>query len=123
MHRHSDLKYSLVTNKGDVSNILITCAKVVPLLLQEYPTASFGFTGARTVDRETEKVEQYDQNQRFRIYRKFTSTLFGSRTFTHFEYPQISSYLLINNYSGEVKSKERKIVKMFSDTYRNLPDI
>ncbi len=34
MLRKSDFKYSLITNKGDVGNLLVTCLKCVPLLLK-----------------------------------------------------------------------------------------
>jgi len=57
-------------NKGDVGNILMTCVKVIPLLLNDYPEASFGFIGSRTVDEISRKVESFINNQRFRIYRQ-----------------------------------------------------
>lgn len=45
--RKSNRKYSNVINKGDVANILITCAKCIPELLKIHLTASFGFIGTR----------------------------------------------------------------------------
>ena len=47
---------------------------------------------------------------------------FGTKTFTHYEYEQISSYLLINNKSDVIIS-EKNIKKMFSSNYNNLPDL
>lgn len=51
------------------------------------------------------------------------SSLIGTKTFTHFEYEKISSYLLINNKHSNVAYKERELVKMFSHNYRDLPDL
>jgi len=63
-----DYKYSRITNKGDVFNILISCLRVIPIILNDYPTASFGFIGSRTIDRVSGTVEDYQNNQRFRVY-------------------------------------------------------
>lgn len=62
-HRKSDRKYSILMNKGDVSNILITCAKVIPEILDRFPAASFGLIGSRTIDRYSNKIESYINNQ------------------------------------------------------------
>ena len=120
--KRSDFKYNKIVNKGDLGNIFITCAKVVPLLLKSYPTASFGFCGARSVDFKSKKVENYIKNQRFRIYKNIVSIKFGTVTFTHYEYEKISSYLLVNNNCNKAVS-EKRIKKMFSSTYNNLPDL
>ncbi len=120
--KRSDFKYNKIVNKGDLGNIFITCAKIIPLLLKDYPIASFGFCGARSVDFKSRKVENYLNNQRFRIYKNIVSIKFGTKTFTHYEYEQISSYLLVNNKSNVVLS-ENRIKKMFSTTYYNLPDL
>ncbi len=120
--KRSDFKYNKIVNKGDLGNIFITCAKIVPLLLKSYPTASFGFCGARSVDFKSRKVENYINNQRFRIYKNIVSIKFGTLTFTHYEYEQISSYLLVNNNCNASVS-EKRIKKMFSSTYNNLPDL
>jgi len=47
--KKTDKKYSLITNKGDVGNIVITCLKIIPILLNDNPRASFGFVGARQI--------------------------------------------------------------------------
>ena len=94
--KSSDFKYSKIVNRGDTGNILVTCAKAVPLLLIDYPTASFGFGAARSVDKKNNTVEPYVSNQRFGIYRKVAAEKFGSTTFEHIEYEKISCYLLIN---------------------------
>jgi len=84
--RHSDFKYSKIINKGDIGNILITCAKAIPLLLKDYPQASFGFIGSRTVDEDSQKVESFINNQRFRIYKQLILLKFGEQTFAYFAY-------------------------------------
>ena len=119
-HSKSDHKYSKVTNKGDVANILATCIKVIPILLKEYPEASFGLLGGRSIDKKASKVESYEENQRFRIYRTYASKKIGTKTFTHIEYTSISAYLLINNSCSNIEEKEARIKKMFIETYPDL---
>jgi hypothetical protein len=122
--RHSDYKYSKIIDKGDAGNILITCAKVVPLLLGKHPSSSFGFIGSRTLDKVSGKVESYVNNQRFRVYKEVIKHKFGNITFEHYEYPEVSGYLLINKTSEiDLNQKEAAIRKMFSSTYNDLPDI
>lgn len=122
-HKHSDHKYSKLTNKGDVIGILITCLSVIPLLLQEQPGASFGFIGSRTIDRASKRVEGYSKTQRFRVYRRIVNETIGPATFEHFEYETISGYLLVNKSVGDIELKERVLIKMFSETYENLLDV
>ena len=121
--RHSEFKYSKIINRGDVGNILMTCVKVIPILLKDYPTASFGFIGSRSIDELSQKVEPYINNQRFRIYSNLIFLKFGEKTFAHFSYVQFSGYLLVNRQNGDIKIKEKEFVKMLSATYNNLLDI
>jgi hypothetical protein len=123
IHKRSDLKYSKIINKGDLINILLTAAKVIPILLKDYTTASFAFSGARSIDIYSQKVESYQLNQRFRVYRGLITKVFGSEKFTHFQYEEISAYMLVNNSSSDINEKEREIAKMFTETYNELPDI
>lgn len=118
-----DNKYSININKGDVPNILITCIKVIHILLKENPTASFGVLGARTIEKKTALVENYSFNQRFRVYRKVVPRLIGTQTFEHFEYENVSAYLLINRKKGDITSQETIIKQMFCRTYPKLVDI
>ena len=97
----SDYKYSKIINKGDFGNILVSCAKVIPLLLETYPTASFAFCASRSVDSKNNTVEQLPLNQRFQTYRYIAEKKFGPITFTHFEYPHISCYLMVFLQTGE----------------------
>ncbi|MEH6305581.1 hypothetical protein RYH73_08000 [Olivibacter sp. CPCC 100613] len=123
MHRKSDFKYYLITNRGDVGNLLVTCLKCVPLLLGEYPTASFGFVGSRTYDKNSRKMEGYSNTQRFKIYREFVSKKIGTGLFQHFEYEEVSGYLLINQKCGvDPNIKERQLVSMLAATYNDLPN-
>lgn len=123
-HRKSDHKYSKITNKGDVGNILITCLKVVSLLLSDYPTASFGFIGARTLDKESDTVEGYRKTQRFNVYSYVVKEKIGSETFEHIEYEAISGYLLINKSGNPNLSEyEQSVIAMFSTTYISILDV
>jgi len=122
--KRSEFKYSKIVNKGDAGNILISCAKVIPLLLQDSPSASFGFIGARTLDRVSGKVESHINNQRFRVYKNVVAQKIGSLTFEHIEYPEVSGYLLLNRFSGDnLLAHENAIKAMFATTYAHLPDL
>lgn len=103
--------------------ILLTCLSVIPLLLKKYPEASFGFIGARGIDKASNTVEGYRKTQRFRVYRTMVNETVGPDTFEHFEYEDVSGYLLINRLAQGISKKERLMKKMFSDTYTNLLDV
>lgn len=119
--RRSDNRYSKIINKGDIGNIIITCAKIVPFLLIDYPNASFGIAGARTIDPLSKTIETYDNNQRFRLY--ITPKKIGQKTFAHFTYKEISGYLLINRKSSNIIRKERELRKMLVTTYSQIHDM
>ena len=121
--RHSEHKYSKIVNKGDVGNILITCLKVVPLLLDKFPTASFAFAGSRSIDFKSKKVESYTRTQRFRIYKYVVAQKIGSRTFAHYSFDKVSSYLLVNKKVGDIEKTKAMMVWMFADTYEDLHDV
>jgi hypothetical protein len=122
--RNNDYKYSMLTNKGDVGNILITCLKAIPVILKDYPNASFGFIGSRTFDKESHTIEDFQNNQRFRVYRKIVEQKIGFNMFEHYAYEAISGYLLVNKLTQQdTDSRERAIIKMFEKTYQNLPDL
>ena len=121
--RKSNRKYSNVINKGDVANILITCAKCIPELLKIHPTASFGFIGARTIDVKSDKVEGYKTNQRFRLYKYHIPQLIGDKTFLHKSFPNASSYILLNRKNLDLKKTEKQIKSMVCNTYPDLLNI
>ena len=118
--RKSDYKYSKIVNKGDLGNIIMSCAGVIPLLLQTYPQGSFCFAASRSVDVRNNTIEDYGQTQRFRLYEYMIPLKFGPITFEHYIYPAVSSYLLYNRAS--VASKE-EIETMLRTTYPNLAEI
>lgn len=122
-HKHSDLKYSKITNRGDVPNILVSCLSLVPILLVNHPNASFGFIGSRTVDKASQRVEGHQNTQRYRIYKELVREKIGKLTFEHVDYQALSGYLLINRSVISLKDKEAAILNMFADTYNNLLDI
>ena len=122
-HKRSEHKYSKITNKGDVGNILISCLNVIPIILKDYPNASFGFIGARTIDFASNTVEDYKNTQRFRIYKEVVPYKIGPKTFEHIEYTDLSGYLLINRKSGDIDIKERKLIEMFTHSYQNILDV
>jgi len=115
-YRKSAYRYNRITNKGDFGNILVSCTRLIPLLLADYPCASFGFIGARTIEKYSAGSEPAGNTQRFKAYKYFISKKIGNKTFEHFEYPVISAYLLVNK-KHNVEHRERAIVKMFLATY------
>lgn len=110
-------------NRGDIGNILITCAQAIPLLLQEYPTASFGLVASRGYDKASRRFEDYQNNQRYRVYKEVISEKIGKSTFHHSAHDNISAYLLINRSCGDIAQKERAIGKMFVDCYNDIHNV
>ncbi|RDB03480.1 hypothetical protein [Runella aurantiaca] len=121
-HRRSDRKYSIIINKGDIGNIFVTCIKVIPYILIYYPNASFGISGARTLDKKG-MVEDYKNNQRYRIYKELIPTKIGRLTFEHIEYEHVSSYLLVNRNCTDIQKTEKEIKQMFCNSYTDLFDV
>lgn len=120
-HRKSDNKYRIVTDRGDIGNILITCIKIIPLLLEIYPNASFGLIGSPSIDKKSKRIENYNNNQRFKVYSEIAATKIGGIIFTHFKYEDISGYLLVNNCHKNVIEKRDAIKEMFKRTYNDIP--
>lgn len=119
--RKLDRKYNRIIKANSYTatlRIFITCAHIVPTILEEFPNSSFVINGARTMDLESGKIEGENSNQRFRIYRRIALQMFGRITFEHFEFIEVSSYLLVNK-SGcmDVNQKKDEIKSMFLDRY------
>ena len=55
----------------------MTCASIVPLILQKFPLASFVINGAQSLDLESNKIEGRANDQRFRLYKNMATQLFG----------------------------------------------
>lgn len=119
--KKSDLKYSLLVNRGDVANILITCLKVIPILLQKIPNASFAIIGAPRIDKIYE--EPSSNNVRFRVYSAIAKAKIGRVMFSHYHNEHISGYLLVNNHVDNVEAKKMAIQKMFTETYNEIGPI
>lgn len=114
--RRSEFKYSKIVNKGDLGNVIMSCAKVIPMLLVDFPQASFAFAASPSIDRKG-RIEPAGTTQRFRLYCYMIPLKFGTVTFAHFAYDSVSSYLLLNRKSEY--SKET-IEKAFIETYETL---
>ena len=104
-------------------NILITCLKAIPLILQDYPTVSFGFIGARSIDPVSKTLEPYQKTQRYRIYTQLIIAKIGQQTFEHIAYEEVSGYLLINRKIKHINDTESLIKKIVHQTYEDLLDI
>jgi hypothetical protein len=124
---HSTRRYSTITNRGDFCNIMITCCNLVPILLQDRPSVSFGFMGGRTIDskskNQAKRLENLNNNQRFRLYSEIAALKFGQVTFEHIAYETISSYLLLNRSCQDLGAKELAIKRMFVETYSDMLDV
>lgn len=97
-------KYAVMTNKGDVRNILMTNYDLMTDLLKEYPTASFCFIGERRYYRDKQSqeifVEAMANNIRYRVYKAFIQQAyfqtFINSNFVQLQKDSISGYLLLN---------------------------
>jgi hypothetical protein len=66
--RKSEFKYSKIVNRGDLGNIIMSCARVIPVLLENHPTASFAFAASPSEDTKNKRKEQIQDTQRYRLY-------------------------------------------------------
>ena len=120
--------YKFYSNRKDICqrlkcttiHIFMTCASIVPLILQKFPLASFVINGAQSLDLESNKIEGRANNQRFRLYKNMATQLFGKERFEHYEFIEISSYLMVNK--KECSDIERKKDRI-KETLLNLYDI
>lgn len=118
--RKLDNKYNkIIKAHGYIESlrIFVTCAYLVPELLEKHPNFSFAINGARSIDLSSDKIEGKRNNQRFRIYKTIANLLFSRSKFEHFEFEEISSYLLVNRECGDVYKKKDEIKEMFLDRY------
>lgn len=118
--RKLDNKYNrIIKAHGYIESlkIFMTCAYLVPEILKRHPNCSFAINGARSIDLYSDKIEGEKNNQRFRIYRTIASSVFSKNTFEHFEFEEISSYLLVNRACVDVHKKKNEIKEMFLSRY------
>ena len=84
----NDIKYNRILkmhNYTETLRIFMTCASIVPLILQKFPLASFVINGAQSLDLESNKIEGRANDQRFRLYKNMATQLFGKERFEHYE--------------------------------------
>lgn len=119
--RKLDDKYNRILNtygyRGALK-IFITCAYVVPKLMDLYPNSSFVINGASTIDIHRNKKEDHNTNQRFRIYRSLASKIIGDSLFEHYQFKEVSSYLLVRKEEGiDICDKKDRIRSLLIDRY------
>jgi hypothetical protein len=115
IHKRLDNKYSRLTEQYNASKIFKTCISIFSLLFKEYPSASFAINGSRTIDIKNDKIEGEKENQRFRIYAYIIDKFVGHKTFEHYVFPELSSYVLVNKKTDAHKDKIRD---MFLNLFR-----
>lgn len=95
----------------------MSCANVIPLLLAEFPSASFTIMASRSVDKHNKWTEPVGNNQRYRLYEYIVPLKFGTATFEHVKNPANSTYMLFNRKSSVTKDW---IKIMLQATYPDL---
>lgn len=91
---NSKLKFSLRTNTFEPRTIFYTLFRIMLDVLKRDEKASFFFVGA-----EDENDELGKATRRFRVYKKFTSSVVSERLFEHYAIETESLYILINKNS------------------------
>ena len=91
---NSKLKFSLRTNTFEPRIIFYTLFHIMLDVLKRDSKASFFFVGA-----EDENDELGMATRRFRVYKKFTTSVVSERLFKHYAIENESLYILINKNS------------------------
>lgn len=94
-HRYSLNKYKLLTrnnNPQEVRSIFLTCLHIGSELSKKYPNHSFAFIGCPKYNSN----ETYENNQRFRLYRRMVTTFISEDKFVSYQDKKYSTFLLIN---------------------------
>ena len=118
--RKLDKKYNRILQAHGYTNslrIFVTCAYLVPEILKKHPNASFAINGASSIDIYSRKREGKYDNQRFRIYKVISNILFTRDIFEHYDFKEISSYLMVNKICRDVNTEKDRIKEMFLDRY------
>lgn len=102
--------------------IFVTCASLIPILVKDYPDFSYIVNGAQTID-PLNKIENEAETQRFRIYRSLATKVIGEQHFGHYQFKEISSYLLIRRRcNSDIGEDKKRIKSMFLNLY-DIDDI
>ncbi len=91
---NSKEKYSLKTNTFEPRKILYTMYHIFLEVLKKDNKASLFFIGA-----EDDRDELGETTRRYRLYRKFVSSIISNKMFEHFRINELSLYILINKNS------------------------
>ena len=84
-------KYSLRTNTFEPRTIMYTLCHIMESVLKQDELASFFFIGA-----EDEKDGPGATTRRYRIYRRFVSSVVSNKLFEHYRVNDLSLYILLN---------------------------
>ncbi|WP_231552778.1 hypothetical protein [Prevotella melaninogenica] len=111
-HRDSDKKYNVMTGLNEARECIYTCMAIMNEVAKKDSQASFGFIGANRIG------ESEDNTSRFRVYKRYTLTLFGPNEYEHMINIGKSAYLLLNK--KELRSNPNlinDIVEGFKELY------
>lgn len=106
-------KYSLAHGQLGVKAVLSIfdyCVDIIKEMMILYPKLSFIFKASEAYDPKTERWEDERENQRFRIYRSYLSKRIGSNTFSHYQFPENSIYLLLYKDSEDELLKKNRLM-------------
>lgn len=118
IHKSHPNKYKYIVNNRDPFRVIRTSFDIALKILEDSPTASFGFIGCQSEKKPNEKNQV--NTQRFRIYKYITSNYFGYLGFTHSTSKEHSAYLLINNFHKDVAKFNSEAIDIFKNIYPTL---
>lgn len=106
-------KFSLRTNTFEPRTIFYTLYRIFLDVLSKDPKASLFFIGA-----EDERDELGESTRRYRVYRKFVSSIVSDRLFEHYRVNDLSLYVLVNkNVVGDPLSLVNEIAERVRMAY------
>ena len=106
-------KFSLRTNTFEPRTIFYTLYRIFLDVLSKAPKASLFFIGA-----EDERDELGESTRRYRVYRKFVSSIVSDRLFEHYRVNDLSLYVLVNkNVVGDPLSLVNEIAERVRMAY------
>ena len=88
---NSKNKFSIRSNTFEPRTIFYTLYHIFLDVLRKDPEASLFFIGA-----EDERDELGESTRRYRVYRRFVSSVISDRHFEHYRVNELSLYVLIN---------------------------